>query len=194
MKWSECEYAGGATKNVVCEKSISLPKGEYTVYYVTDNSHSMADWNCSPPHDPLNYGFTITTKNERDKANFKAIDFKEDGGFVFLSITKVGDEETRSESFTLKQDAKVRVYALGERDNHERQMADYALILDARTRSKIWKMDADATVHAGGASKNRLVDEVITLPKGSYIVQYNTDGSHAFGDWNSDAPYVHQFV
>jgi hypothetical protein len=189
MKWSECEYAGGATKNVLFSGDISLAKGEYTFYYVTDNSHSMADWNCAPPHDPLNYGFTITARSERDKANFKAIDFKEEGGVVFLSITKVGDSETRSEAFTLKQDAKVRVYALGERDNNARQMADYALILDASTRARVWKMDADATVHAGGVSKNRLVDEVITLTKGSYIVQYNTDDSHAYNDWNSDAPY-----
>jgi hypothetical protein len=189
MKWSECEYAGGTTKNVVCRRDVSLPKGEYTVYYVTDNSHSMADWNCAPPNDPLNYGFTLVAKSERDKANFKTIDFKEDAGVVFVKLTKVGDSEARSEAFTLKQDTKVRVYALGERDNNARQMADYALILDARTRARVWKMEADATIHAGGASKNRLVDEVITLPKGSYIVQYNTDDSHAHNDWNSDPPY-----
>jgi hypothetical protein len=189
MKWSECEYAGGTTKNVVCRREVSLPKGEYTVYYVTDNSHSMADWNCAPPSDPLNYGFTLIAKSERDKARFKAIDFKDDRGIVFLSLTKVGDNEARREGFTLKQDAKVRVYALGERDNDERQMADYALIFDARTRTRIWKMEPDATIHAGGASKNRLVDEVITLPKGSYIVQYNTDDSHSYNDWNADPPY-----
>jgi hypothetical protein len=189
MKWSECEYAGGTTKNVVCRREVSLPKGEYTVYYVTDNSHSMADWNCAPPSDPLNYGFTLVAKSERDKSRFKAIDFKDDRGIVFLSLTKVGDNEARREGFTLKQDAKVRVYALGERDNDARQMADYAMILDARTRARVWKMDADATIHAGGASKNRLVDEVITLPKGGYIVQYNTDDSHSYNDWNSDPPY-----
>jgi hypothetical protein len=101
----------------------------------------------------------------------------------------VGDNEARREGFTLKQDAKVRVYALGERDNDARHMADYPLILDARTRTRLWKMEPDATIHAGGASKNRLVDEVITLPKGSYIVQYNTDDSHAYNDWNTDPPY-----
>lgn len=189
MKWNDCEYAGGATKNVILRREISIPKGEYTMYYVTDNSHSMADWNCAPPHDPLNYGFTITAKSEGEKANFKTIDLKEDAGVVFVSITKVRDNENRRESFTLKQDAKVRIYALGERDNNARQMADYALILDARTRARVWKMEADATDHAGGASKNRLVDEVITLPKGSYIVQYNTDDSHAYNDWNADPPY-----
>ncbi len=189
MRWRDSEEAGGAAKNVLANEEISLPKGEYTLYFVTDNSHSAADWNCAPPSDPLNYGVTIRVKNEKDKANFKTTDVKEDAGVLFLSITKVGDDETRSEVFTLKQDAKVRIYALGERSNSERQMADYAVILDARTRTRVWKMDADRTVHAGGASKNRMLDEVVLLPKGSYIIQYNTDDSHSYNDWNSDPPF-----
>jgi hypothetical protein len=63
------------------------------------------------------------------------------------------------------------------------------VILDAKTRQKVWVMDSDNSNHAGGASKNRFVDEIITLPKGSYIVQYNTDDSHAYGDWNSEPPF-----
>ena len=188
MKWRNCSSAGGASKNALFNDDVSLPKGEYTLYYVTDNSHSELDWNCAPPGDPLNYGITIMASGEKEKANFKMSSFKDEGN-VILSITKAGDNENRSEGFTLKEETKIRVYAIGEQSNSRRSMADYAIILDARTRTKVWTMNADNTYHAGGASKNRYVDEVITLPKGSYIVQYNTDDSHAYGEWNSDPPF-----
>jgi hypothetical protein len=68
-------------------------------------------------------------------------------------------------------------------------MADYGVIVDARTRAKVWVMDADRTYHAGGASKNRYTDEIIRLPRGKYIVSYYTDDSHSFDDWNADPPF-----
>ena len=45
-----------------------------------------------------------------------------------------------------------------------------------------------ATEHAGGASKNRRFDGTIRLSAGEYVLRYETDGSHAFGDWNADPP------
>ncbi len=188
MNWRNCVSAGGASKNARFDEQISLPKGDYSLYYVTDNSHSNLDWNCAPPSDPLNYGITITLDNEKSKANFKFSPTKDEGEVVF-SLVKVGNDESRTQGFTLKEDAKVRVYALGEQSNSRRVMADYAMILDAKTRSKVWTMNADNSYHAGGASKNRFVDEIITLSKGSYFVQYNTDDSHAYNDWNSDPPF-----
>ncbi len=188
MRWKNSSHAGGASKNARFDGEVSFQKGDYTLYFVTDDSHSELDWNCAPPSDPLNYGITFMIANERDRNNFKISTFKDDAN-VILSIVKVGNDENRSEGFTLRQDSKIRVYAMGERSNSRRIMADYAVILDARTRTKVWTMDADNSNHAGGASKNRFVDEIISLPKGSYIVQYNTDDSHAYGDWNSDPPF-----
>ena len=49
-------------------------------------------------------------------------------------------------------------------------------------------MTYDETRWAGGAKKNRKVDEVIHLPAGKYLLFYNTDGSHSFNDWNADPP------
>jgi hypothetical protein len=188
MKWRNSESAGGASKNVRYDNEVSLPKGEFALYYVTDDSHSEVDWNCAPPHDPLNYGITIMVYNEKDKANFKMSTARDEVNIV-LSMVKVKDNENRSQGFSLKEDAKIRVYAIGEQSNSRRIMADYAVILDAKTRTKVWTMNSDNSYHAGGASKNRYVDEIVPLPKGSYIVQYNTDDSHAYGDWNSDPPF-----
>ena len=36
--------------------------------------------------------------------------------------------------------------------------------------------------------KNRMVDQVILLDKGEYILHYVSDDSHAFPDWNSTPP------
>ena len=105
-----------------------------------------------------------------------------------MSLVKVRDDEYRTQGFTLKRDTRVRVYAFGERSNNRTEMADYGMILDGRTRSVVWSMDVDRTEHAGGAQKNRMLDEIITLRKGNYIVSYTTDDSHAYGDWNADPP------
>jgi hypothetical protein len=50
-------------------------------------------------------------------------------------------------------------------------------------------MDVDRTMPAGGAEKNRYLDEIIRLPRGSYVVTYTTDDSHAYNDWNDDPPF-----
>lgn len=188
MKWQNVKHAGGAKKNLMFAADVSLPKGEYVLNYVTDDSHSPLDWNAAPPYDPLHYGVTIVAKSENDARKFKLTDAQEFKN-VIVSITRVRDEESRSEGFALTQDTKVRIYAIGERSNSRRLMADYGYIMDARTRTKVWSMDVDGSSHAGGASKNRYIDEVITLPKGNYLVTYNTDDSHAYDDWNSDSPF-----
>ena len=188
MEYSTCVPAGGAEKNIECTGDVSLPRGDYVLYCVTDDSHSSVDWNASPPSDPLHWGATLTVANEKDKKNIKPFQYEEDRN-VIIAITKVRDNEHRTEGFTLKEPVQVRIYAFGERGNSRRSMADYAVIVDAKTREKIWKMDVDRSLYAGGASKNRYVDEVVALPRGSYIVTYITDDSHAYGEWNAKPPF-----
>ena len=186
--WHGARPAGGAKKNVQTEADVRLEKGTYILYAITDDSHSMADWNEAPPFDPLNWGVSLSIRDEREREAFTLSPVLEKGQ-VIVRLTRMGDNESRSEGFTLKADAKVRIYAFGERSNSRRSMADYAYIVDAKTRSKVWTMDVDRTSHAGGASKNRYVDEVISLPKGSYVVTYETDDSHAYNEWNDDPPF-----
>jgi hypothetical protein len=50
-------------------------------------------------------------------------------------------------------------------------------------------MERDRTRQAGGAVKNRLFDEMVSLPKGTYTLRFKTDESHAYGDWNDDPPF-----
>jgi hypothetical protein len=179
---------GGAWKNAKARSTLLLEKGNYLLTYVSDGTHSAADWNEEPPDDPLNYGITLAVVNEVERKNFSVTDV-EDFKNIIVQLTNIENNEYRSEGFTLKQDARVRVYCIGERANGRSQMADYGTILDARTRARVWTMDVERTSSAGGASKNRLADEVIELPRGSYVVTYQSDDSHAYDDWNDDPPY-----
>ena len=180
--------AGGAPKNLRARRSMTLDEGSYVLYFVTDGSHSADDWNSEPPYDPLRWGITVCAENPADRGNITEIPYEETRN-VIVKLVRIGNDEMRSEGFVLKEDAAVRVYAFGERSNSRRVMADYGQILDARTREKVWSMDVDRAMHAGGAEKNRYVDEIIRLPKGSYVVTYTTDDSHAYGDWNDDPPF-----
>lgn len=181
-------FAGGAAKNQKSLSTLTLEAGDYTLTYVSDGSHSEADWNQEPPDDPLSWGVTLSIPDAKERKNFQERPVEEFKNII-VQIVHVGNDEFRSEGFTLKQDARVRIYAIGERSNERRQMADYATILDAKTRAKVWTMDVDRTTHAGGATKNRMIDEVIELPKGSYLVTYQSDDSHSYNDWNSDPPF-----
>jgi hypothetical protein len=180
--------AGGAGKNVSYSGTLRLTKGEYVVYFITDDSHSNDDWNSFPPADPFRWGLTISAPDERQKESVSLFKYQEIENRI-VSITRVGNDEHRQESFTLKEPAKLRVLAFGEKSLSWRSLVDYGYILDAGTREKVWTMDVDRCRHAGGASKNVLIDEVVTLPKGSYVVVYTTDDSHSYDNWNSDPPY-----
>ena len=108
----------------------------------------------------------------------------EDG--VFLSLTRVSDDEIASQGFTVSKPMDVRVYAVGEGTGN--QMHDFGWIINASTRQPVWQMEYRDTERAGGATKNRMVNEVISLDAGDYIAYYMTDGSHSWDDWNSSPP------
>jgi hypothetical protein len=59
MASAETEHAGGAAKNRVQDKILSLPPGTYTLHYRTDGSHAYGRWNDTPPRDTEHYGATV---------------------------------------------------------------------------------------------------------------------------------------
>ncbi len=105
---------------------------------------------------------------------------------VTISLTRVGDDEDLSRRFRVTAKTKFHLVALGE--GTEDPLADRGWIEDARTGKEIWSMRYRDTQHAGGARKNRIERAEVTLPKGEYRLRYQTDDSHAFGDWNAALP------
>ncbi len=189
MRYRNSSRGGGAVKVLRFDGNVTLPKGSYELYYITDDSHSSEDWNAMPPYDPFNYGITVMVNNESDRGAVKVADASSVEKNVVVNLARVENGDFKSAGFTLKGETKLHVYAIGEGLDDNREMADYGWIIDTKTRDRVWSMERRRTYHAGGATKNRLLDEVITLPKGSYIAYYTTDDSHAFDDWNADPPY-----
>lgn len=188
MDYDNTFHAGGAEKNRMADEVLTLPEGNYAVFFVTDDSHSYRRWNSPPPYDPLLWGITIHAENPSMASSASTYEYEEAPmKNIIVDLSRMRDDEYQSKGFTLKDDMKVRIYALGE--GRDGDMFDYGWIEDARTHRKVWTMRYRDTDHAGGASKNRLCDDVIDLDKGSYFVYFTTDGSHSYRDWNSTAPF-----
>jgi hypothetical protein len=184
MTMDKAQYAGGARKNRRQVETIQLPAGDYEATFVTDDSHSPGDWNAAPPCDPGLYGLTLALPADADLAAFSLAQPLVHP--VIAELVRVGNDQDRRAAFTLASPQSLRVYAIAEGDGND--MADEAWIEDAAGK-RVWTMDRPRTHPAGGAAKNRLVDEVISLPKGAYLLRFRTDDSHAYGHWNDDAPW-----
>jgi hypothetical protein len=187
MDYDKTEHAGGASKNRLFDGMVRLEKGSYLAYFRTDDSHSYFRWNSSRPYDAEHWGLTIMAADE----NFNPADvgaYKEgEDKSILAQLTKMRDHDHERKRFTLQRDTDVRIYALGEGRNGE--MFDYGWIEDANTGKVVWEMTYRMTEHAGGARKNRLYDDTISLKAGEYVLHYETDDSHSFNDWNSDPPH-----
>jgi len=107
---------------------------------------------------------------------------------VVAEIKGVLDNEDKTVAFSLPRDQEVRIFSIGEGQAGE--MFDWGWIENADKGTAVWEMKEPKTTHAGGAAKNRKIDEVITLPAGNYKLRYKTDDSHAFDHWNSLPPDV----
>jgi hypothetical protein len=186
MRYDDTEHAGGDPKNRLSDTTIRLDKGNYVVHYISDDSHSADEWNASSPSDGKHWGVTLlAASGTLDRSTVAAYDPKKDPN-VLAEITGVRDDDRIERKFRLDRQAEIRVYALGEGTG--REMHDYGWIEDAKTGKTVWEMTYRLTDHAGGATKNRRFDGTVTLPAGDYILRYESDGSHSFGDWNADPP------
>jgi heme exporter protein D len=66
--------------------------------------------------------------------------------------------------------------------------ADYGWI-ERAPRDTIWKMQPfEHSMHAGGASKNRIDIKILDLSPGNYTLRFVTDDSHSYGKFNAAAP------
>ncbi len=187
MEYDETEHAGGAQKNRMVDEVVTLEPGNYMVYYVSDGSHSWDDWNSRAPMKQEAWGISLlSAEGTPHEAVVGHYEVPSDPA-VLAQLKGIGDDESISRRFTLDEETKVRVYALGEGD--ESEMYDFAWIESVATHRAVWEMTYRASEHAGGADKNRLFNGTIVLPAGDYILRYQTDGSHSAEDWNRTPPH-----
>ncbi len=185
MNYSNSNFAGGASKNFIADKTITLPAGSYVINYTSDDSHSFRKWNALPPDDPQFWGITIWPSTPKDRAN--VIAFQENNlTKPMAELIKMRNNEFASQGIRLLTNAKVQVQCYGE--DASDGFADYGWIIDASTRDIVWEMNKYNSKYAGGDSKNRMSDEIISLDKGEYIMYYATDDSHSYRNWNASQP------
>jgi len=187
MRYANTENGGGDRKNREFDDILQLKKGNYVAYFVTDDSHSYHDWNASPPFLPDLWGMTILPADANFRKSWISDFVAEKDASILARIIRVRDDDYLKKRFSLDRDSKVRIYALGE--GRSGSMFDYGWIEDAKSERVVWDMSYRKTERAGGVRKNRRSDEVIFLPKGEYIVYYESDDSHAFNDWNASPPH-----
>jgi hypothetical protein len=186
MEYRDTKRAGGATKNRMEDEVITLQPGNYIAYYMTDGSHSWADWNDTPPNNENAWGITLLAADGKEHSDIISDYHPGSDPAIVAQLIGIRDDDSRSQRFTLENDTEVRVYALGEGDSGE--MYDYAWIEDAKTGRAVWEMTYQLTEHAGGGSKNRLFNGTMVLPAGEYVLRYESDGSHSLESWNVAPP------
>lgn len=184
MTYRKTDWAGGAEKNRMTDRKLTLTAGRYFLYYVTDDSHAFGSWNRLMPCDPFYYGVTLFPANDQKIRSFRT-DSQQD---PIADLTRAGNDMHLHTQFTVKHAVQVRVLCLGEM-SRKRRLADYGWILDAGTREKIWQFSAQNCAHAGGDEKNQMAHAVLQLEPGMYEAAYVTDGSHAYPDWNAAPPF-----
>ena len=188
MAWRGSEPAGGAEKNRMVRLTRTLPAGRYAAFYGTDDSHDAHEWNAPPPHDPGGWGLFLRVADAPARAAVKAFPYDHvPAAATLVALTGVGDGDVKSRGFTLNRAMDVRVYALGE--GRDGRMFDYGWITGGAARQRVWEMRYADTEHAGGDAKNRLVDRLVRLEKGDYVLHYVTDDSHSADAFNAAAPH-----
>ncbi len=185
-------HAGGADKNQAFSGTIRIPAGTYMVTVATDDSHATGSWNAAPPWDPDSWGLAMRVKDPSDRSAFHIISETARPEPV-IGLTQVGDDEFVTSPFHLTREARILVRATGEQVSQEREFVDFGWIESVGDFEEVWSMSGDFSYPAGGARKNRLIEEVITLPAGNYSLCYFTDDSHSYDDWNTDAPFDPDF-
>jgi hypothetical protein len=184
--------AGGARKNRMIRRSLSLPAGRYVAGFLTDDSHEISGWNETPPYDPASWGMTVRLTDAAAMKAARTFAYQPvPTADAFVTLTKTGNDELRWQRFAVSRPIDVRVFALGEGSGDD--MADYGWIVDQHGR-RVWRMEQSETEPAGGANKNRVFAGTIHLPAGSYTAYYRSDGSHSFGGgWNAAEPMDAEF-
>ena len=197
---------------------INLPAGNYEVYYSTypyfkqinnhdyysgrgigrfisnffedlfddDYDYNLNDYDY---YDDFADRFKIVVKGNGTKLNKNEIEKIQENLREEASISLYANDDNMylTQGFEIKKPAELNIYAIGEaRDDGN---FDYGWIINTETRDKIWKLDYFESDHAGGANKNRMAKETVSLPAGRYAAVYITDDSHSPDDWNSAVPY-----
>ncbi|MBK8232792.1 MAG: hypothetical protein IPK72_19950 [Candidatus Eisenbacteria bacterium] len=181
--------AGGAAKNREVQSYVVLDPGSYNLCYATDDSHAYDDWNDEPPYDSDLWGIQLLPLG--DSAAGQVVPAPTSSGAsgtdqTMISLAPAKDGQHVVKRFTSEGTTNVLLICVGEGVGDE--MADYGWLENLDTGKTVWEMSLEESWWAGGAKKNREIRVALKLPPAKYALHYETDDSHAFGDWNAAPP------
>ncbi len=186
---------------------VTLPPGNYEAYFSSYvNNYYFNDWDDHPGDffDNL-FGHIFYDHDDPRRLDYDELYFRVSGNgrpvdeqTVFnwqeqakdnalINWTNLRDDAYFEKILYVTAEAEISIYALGEaRDDGA---YDFGQLIRLDNRDKVWELDYRKSGHAGGATKNRLSDEVVRLSPGYYKIFYVTDDSHSYRRWNSSPPY-----
>ncbi|MCC7142059.1 MAG: hypothetical protein IT349_08170, partial [Candidatus Eisenbacteria bacterium] len=208
MTDSDCCYDKKA-ENWRAEEEVTLPPGTYGVYYVAyggkmpmkgkfkffgldlgeidSDFGPTVEWD--DEGDPERWGIWVTAMRTDFKPTPVSTALDQPFPDAVVNLLGVGNSTRKRVGLKLDRAVRFHLWATGEWWEGADDFADGASIIDQKSWRRIWQLERDNTVAAGGASKNRLFDDEITLPAGNYMVNVFTDDSHATDTWNTAPPW-----
>jgi len=203
-----CCYDDDA-ENYRAEGDVTLPAGSYGVYFAAFGGRLPMNSDLTILGIKLgkinaDYGPVVKWDDEGDPerwgiwVNAKSRDFRPESvparvaePFPDAVVRSIGLEEEARKRVGLALDRAVRfrLWATGEWWEGADTFADGAWIIDRDHWKRVWQLTRENTEPAGGADKNRLFDDEITLPAGNYVITAFTDDSHSTGKWNDAPPW-----
>ncbi len=152
---------------------------------------SSFDWedDLSHRYRDLYRHFTLVVRGDGESLDSAAIEkaHKQYRGRAAIAMPVRYDDRYETQAFRVKRPAELRIYAIGEASRSGTY--DYGFILNTETLEKAWELTYERSEFAGGAPKNRIQDEVISLAPGNYVAIYVSDDSHSPWRWNAAPPY-----
>lgn len=105
---------------------------------------------------------------------------------AIASVLQPENYQESTHDFTITTASEVLVVAIG--DGNAYGMTDYGWIERVPFGSKVWQMRYENSTHAGGATRNRVLMEVMTLQPGNYQLRYRSDHEHSHNNWVGNPP------
>jgi hypothetical protein len=108
-------------------------------------------------------------------------------GEPLVTFAPLGSGVSQEHTFELSGKTVLRIRALGE-ISLSGGLYDYGQIVRQDDGTVVWRMSRENTVPAGGDNANRFFDGDILLEAGRYVARFETDATHAYGDFDNDPP------
>ena len=108
-----------------------------------------------------------------------------------IHLLEAGNGENLKTEFEVSKTTTYLIAMMGE--GRDEYLFDYGFIT-TQDQDTIWSgYEGDKAYYAGGALKNRLRYDAITLEPGGYALHYISDNSHAFANFNETLPDSPEF-